>query len=247
MGGILTQMQVTNTGRVLWDTVFGKNADSVYKMFPQNSMVKQALIFKANPDISRVVFFSTPHLGSKLADLKISWIVGSLIRMPANLARNFSPQMRTILQTINPGVRSIPSSIIGLSPKNPLLKGLAKLPITVPYYSIVGNQGKDNLPLADTTDGIVPYWSSHMDGAQSELVVPTGHNSFDNPKSEEELLRFWRSKSSASGHEDQRSLCSHRPVSGGSLSCSRKSTAFFLCGIPAEFSLDSSGVQVFLS
>jgi hypothetical protein len=190
MGGILTQMQVVNTGRVLWDTVFGKNANKVYAMFPPTSMIKKALIFQANPDVSSVIFFSTPHLGSKLADMRISWIVGSLVRMPTNLVRNFNPQMRSILQEINPAVRSIPSSIIGLSPSNPLLKGLAKLPITVPYYSIIGNQGKDSLPLAESSDGIVPYWSSHLDGAKSELIVPTGHDSFDNPKSVTEVLRI---------------------------------------------------------
>lgn len=190
MGGLLTQMQVTDSKRVLWDTVFQGNADSLYKKLPETSLVKRALIFKPNPHISEVIFFSVPHRGSRLADMRISALAARLIRMPAKLVHDFNPEMRGVLRDIDPQLRSIPTSILGLSPRNRLLKGLDKVEIEVPYHSVVGNRGKDHQPLAETTDGIVAYWSSHLDGAESELVVPTGHNSFDHPKSIAELLRI---------------------------------------------------------
>jgi len=190
MGGILTQMQITKSERTLWDTVFGSKADTFYKMFSEKSLLKQALIFDANPYIRRVIFIATPHRGSNLANLGISALVGRLIKMPATLVTSFDPQTRAAVRDISPSLRSVPSSIIGLSPKSPLLKGVDKLTIAVPYYSIIGNQGKDNIPLAKSSDGIVPYWSSHMDGAQSELIVPTGHDAFDNEKSVKEVLRI---------------------------------------------------------
>ncbi|HEY5892337.1 MAG TPA: hypothetical protein VIT91_03820 [Chthoniobacterales bacterium] len=37
----------------------------------------------------------------------------------------------------------------------------------------LGDLGKGNSP--NSSDGIVPYWSSHLDGAVSEDFVPTSH------------------------------------------------------------------------
>lgn len=193
MGGILTRMQITNTNRQLWDSVFGSHAQAIYSMLPADSLLKKALIFRANPNISRVVFFSVPHRGSKLADLRISAIAGALIRKPAALMQSFTPQMRSIVQNIDPNLRSVPSSIIGLSPRSPLLKGMSALLITVPHHSVIGNRGLNEQPLAESTDGIVPYWSSHLEDAESELIVPTGHDSFDCYQSATELLRILKS------------------------------------------------------
>jgi len=36
----------------------------------------------------------------------------------------------------------------------------------------------------------VPYWSSHMDGAKSELIVSSGHAAHQNPKAIEEVHRI---------------------------------------------------------
>jgi hypothetical protein len=41
------------------------------------------------------------------------------------------------------------------------------------FDSIIGDRGKGDR--INSTDGIVGYWSSHLDGAQSELIVPAGH------------------------------------------------------------------------
>ena len=45
------------------------------------------------------------------------------------------------------------------------------IPITpgIPYHTIMGDRGKGDAP--NSSDGIVPYWSSHMQGAKSELSV----------------------------------------------------------------------------
>jgi hypothetical protein len=64
------------------------------------------------------------------------------------------------------------------------------LPITAPYHSIIGDRGRGDTP--NSSDGIVPYWSSHLEGAQSELIVPGGHGSFALPQSVAELKRILR-------------------------------------------------------
>jgi hypothetical protein len=58
----------------------------------------------------------------------------------------------------------------------------------ITYHSIIGDQGKGDTP--DSSDGIVPYWSSHLDGAASEKIVPSGHGSERSPEGIEELERI---------------------------------------------------------
>jgi hypothetical protein len=41
-----------------------------------------------------------------------------------------------------------------------------------------------------STDGIVPYWSSHLDGAQSELIIPSDHWTNHHPLGIEEVKRI---------------------------------------------------------
>jgi hypothetical protein len=36
----------------------------------------------------------------------------------------------------------------------------------------------------------VPYWSSHLTSAQSEKIVPTGHEAMDDPNAVEEIRRI---------------------------------------------------------
>ena len=85
----------------------------------------------------------------------------------------------------------LPNSINGLGPKSPLLLSMNTVPIEVPYYSIVGNMGRWNIPLKQSSDGVVPYWSAHLDGALSETVVPAVHTTaFQNSEAIAEMKRI---------------------------------------------------------
>ena len=44
--------------------------------------------------------------------------------------------------------------------------------------------------LENPSDGIVPYWSSHVDGAKSERIVPSDHGAHQNPQAIAEVLRI---------------------------------------------------------
>ena len=58
----------------------------------------------------------------------------------------------------------------------------------VPYHSIIGN--KKTSGVAGGSDGVVPYRSSHLEGAQSELIVKHGHNVQQHPLAIEEVRRI---------------------------------------------------------
>jgi pimeloyl-ACP methyl ester carboxylesterase len=187
MGGILSRMQVTNTRRVLWDGVFGPKSDTLYASLPQDSVMKQVLIFSANPIVERVVFVATPHRGSSLSTGGIGALGMRLIRLPLKVVSAI-PKAVIAAVTTDPRKFRPPTSISGLSPKNPLLLALDKLPIEAPHNSIIGDRGRGDTP--DSSDGVVPYWSSHLATAQSELIVPTDHGAMNHPKAVEEIRRI---------------------------------------------------------
>jgi hypothetical protein len=69
-----------------------------------------------------------------------------------------------------------------------MLLALDKLPIEEPHNSIIGDRGRGDTP--KSSDGVVPYWSSHLDSAQSELIVPTDHGAMNHPKAVQEMRRI---------------------------------------------------------
>ena len=187
MGGLLSRMQVTDSGRTIWNKVFGPRAEVLYSQVPNYARVKQALIFHANPAIKRVIFVATPHRGSGLATGGIGAIAIRLIRLPFYLLSEIPEAVGDALKL--GGHRSIvPTSIQGLSPDSPLLQALDRLPIQAVHYSIIGDRGRGDTP--NSSDGVVPYWSSHLSSARSEKIVPTGHEAMDSPQAVEEIRRI---------------------------------------------------------
>jgi hypothetical protein len=53
------------------------------------------------------------------------------------------------------------------------------------YPNPFGDRCRGDTP--NSSDGVVPYWSSHLDGTQSELIVPGPHGSFALPQTIAEL------------------------------------------------------------
>src|SRR5260370_7901491 len=66
MGGIVSRMQAVDTGRVLWDECFHENADRLYAKIPADNLLKQTLVFRADPAVKRIVFIYFPHRRSTL-------------------------------------------------------------------------------------------------------------------------------------------------------------------------------------
>ena len=210
MGGLLSQMQAVTTGRVLWNRVFQGDADRLYAKVQPDNVVKRALVFDANPRVHRIVFICVPHRGS---DLAINWIgsfgVG-LISLPGKLLSGAADVVSAPLEK-DVGVKHMPTGINGLSPRSPLLRGLDTLAIHAPYHTIVGDRGKGDTP--NSSDGVVAYWSSHLTGAQSELIVPGPHGSYALPQTVSELKRILRLNLTAGSapHRNTMSTSSERP------------------------------------
>ena len=85
----------------------------------------------------------------------------------------------------------IPTGIDNLKPKNPLIQALQFQPIYAPHHSIIGNHGVTWHGVPDS-DGVVPYQSSHLGTAASEVVVPSNHSAHAHPQAVRELNRILR-------------------------------------------------------
>jgi pimeloyl-ACP methyl ester carboxylesterase len=182
MGGLLSRMQVISPGRTLWNTMLGEDADKVYATMAPDHIVKRSLLFKSNPQIGRVVFICVPHRGSGLADMSFAGAFTRFIRLPGRFVTALTDLPEAFIKN-----RPL-TSIAGLSPSNPLFEALEKTPIEVPHHSIIGDRGRGDSP--NSSDGVVPFISSHLASAESELIVPGPHGSYGLPQTIDELERI---------------------------------------------------------
>lgn len=193
MGGLLTRLQVIDSGDELSRAFFARPIDENYWLSDdQKRTVKAALIFKPEPFVKRAVFVAVPHRGSKMADIGIVRLAIRLIKLPmmgADLAARAAAGDASYL---NPALRRFNSlglrSVDMLSPEHPYFAALDKCPIRVPFHSIIGNRGKADAK--ESSDGVVPYWSSHMDKAESEKIIPYGHSCTMKREAVVEIMRI---------------------------------------------------------
>jgi pimeloyl-ACP methyl ester carboxylesterase len=188
LGGVVAQMQVVTLGPENWERVVGQPAKEIFQKLQPNDLVYRALVFKANPRIKRVVFICTPHRGSDLAISPIAEFGMRLITLPANIAGAIKNQVGSELAQVR-GLQDRPNVATGLSPDSPALRTMDTVPVQAPYHSIIGNRGLPG-PLIDSSDGIVPYWSSHINHALSECIVPGPHGLVNYPQNIAEMKRI---------------------------------------------------------
>lgn len=188
MGGLVSQMQVSTVTRQSWDVVGKDKADRFFANVKKDSLIDQCALFHANPDVGRLVFVCTPHRGSEMAVGGIGDLAMRLIALPVDLTASVTASFGNSVAFLTGDSKRLPNSVTGLAPSNPMLKVLDSSPITAPFHTIAGDQGKGNTP--NSTDGVVKYWSSHLHKAQSELIVPGPHGSCELPETLTELRRI---------------------------------------------------------
>jgi pimeloyl-ACP methyl ester carboxylesterase len=198
MGGILSRLMITDSrGDKIWRYFFGKSPAQTNLSPESKALIREALIFKLQRDVARIIFISTPHRGSVIAQGPIGRIASSLIHRPLKFV-SLGPEIMqaSVVQEEDPGVmklRRIPDSIDTLSPNDAWVKITSTLPMEkgIPYHSIIGDRGRGDTP--NSSDGVVPYWSSHLEGARSEKIVPSGHGANQNPEAIAEVRRILHS------------------------------------------------------
>jgi hypothetical protein len=177
--------------RYLWES-----PEKIAELDPKTrDLIDRVFTFRVRPYVERVIFIAVPFLGSEIADNWVGWIGRKLVGLPRAILEVTADFPTRIRDVIRPELRAELAeqdltSVKGLSPHNPALLALAKALVDrcVPYHLIEGDRGLGGG--VNASDGVVPFRSSHLEGAESELVVPAGHAAFTHPIAVLEIKRI---------------------------------------------------------
>ncbi len=186
MGGLITHYsQCVEPWNILWASDIPKEQlknilkpEYVDKPFsdPALEALRKDYFFRP-VKAGMVIYLATPHRGAPVAKYRLVTMLNKLVTLPQTLlkeAYNVATLQEDIL-LLNPQDAYIWfTSVSQLRPNSYSITGLQGLKVrNVPTHSIIGDQGKGNG--AKGSDGIVPYWSSHINWG-TETVVPSGHS-----------------------------------------------------------------------
>lgn len=188
MGGILSRMQVTTVTRADWNVMGKEKAAKLFAHVKPGDIVDRSTRYQADSHVNRVIFICTPHRGSEMAIGSLGQLAAKLISLPGNLTSAVLGSLGDSISIVTGDSKRMPNSVTGLAPGNPLFKVLDHSPIQAKYHSIIGDRGKGDTP--NSSDGVVEYWSSHLDGATSETIVPGPHGACELPETLAEIRRI---------------------------------------------------------
>lgn len=194
MGGILTNAQIRDSGETITSQLFDRPIENLTGLTSEEkNSIKDMAVYRANPDIRRVIYLASPHRGSDLSIGTIGSLGRKLISFPSKLLTGIkSAQVEGITAFGQKLINSRPDSIESLHPDSAVLTTILSQPVYkgVKIHSIIGNH-KLTSPLKDSSDTVVPYWSAHLSDAVSEKVVNAKHTTITHdPEAIEELRRI---------------------------------------------------------
>lgn len=198
MGGMIARSLMTDSRKIIWDEFFETPPAETPLSPPAKKILQSSLIFKHRPEISRVIFLSASLRGAEMAASVAGRLGSTIISLPEPLSE-VGKEVSNLTKRRADGehVAKMPNSVDVLDPNNRFLTTINSIPLAkgIPYHSIIGDRGKggnkDRTP-PESNDGLVAYWSSHIDGAESELIVPSDHWSNQNPQGIAEVDRILR-------------------------------------------------------
>jgi hypothetical protein len=194
MGGIISRL-IMGQGDIRQQAVEAINNDKAHD-FIFSPAVSKRFIFRPIDQINRIIFIATPHKGTAYADRWFTLALRKVIHLPSkflNAAEVAVTEKKIDLQQMKnslesgiiengPSDLSYQSKFMKMSQDIQPIKGLA-------YHSIMGNITQNQDP-NKMTDGIVPYTSSHLEGALSEKIIQGEHSIQEKPEAILELRRI---------------------------------------------------------
>jgi pimeloyl-ACP methyl ester carboxylesterase len=195
MGGVLARLLVSTSDEELWTTFQNKYVPEGTELDREDERLDRLLRFTPMPQVERAIFIAAPHRGTPFASNRIARWASNLVRLPLALLHEFEDVMQSA--TNNDGGQfegqtlHVPNSIEQLRETDPLIQATAQLPISpnVCFHSIIARR-RENGPLEDSNDGVVPYRSAHLAGAISEKVIVSGHSVQETPQAILEIRRI---------------------------------------------------------
>lgn len=193
MGGVIGRLLVSSSGDGLWNRfVAGRELDAARRQRVRERL-KPLLNFSPLPQVDRAIFIAAPMRGTPLAGSRLGRFLGRLVRLPVTMLARFGD----VLQDLGghhgaAGAKpSMPNAIDNLRDTDPFIRATAELPIApgVRYHTIIARRDRQ-VPLEQSDDGLVPYRSAHLDGAESEKVITSWHSVQETPQAILEIRRI---------------------------------------------------------
>jgi hypothetical protein len=193
MGGLITRSSITDPKNVLYDAYFKEPIHQLNVSEPTRQLIRDATLYQPLTEPKRVVFLAVPHRGSPIANRWFANVISKVIRLPKTLTVDLLDKTVSTVGDLIQGEDKrypLPTSISSLSPNSRANVGLNTLPLPsqIQCHSVVGDRGRGDTP--KSSDGVVPYWSSHVNPVSSELIVPSNHGVPDNAQAAVELERI---------------------------------------------------------
>jgi pimeloyl-ACP methyl ester carboxylesterase len=191
-GGLLAKLTATDTGDKLWRLVSDQSIDQLKVDEETREILQDNFFFKPLPCVKRVIFISTPHRGSYQNSKFVQNVLNRFIKLNQKLV-----DASTSLLPLKDQIRlpksireGVPTSLNGMATDNPFMLTLADIPVApgIKCNSIIAIKGNDQPP--NGADGVVQYTSAHVNYAESEFIVRSGHSCQGNPLTIEEVRRI---------------------------------------------------------
>jgi pimeloyl-ACP methyl ester carboxylesterase len=192
MGGLLSHAMAVSSDDKFWRL----NSDRQFGDIngPPNVIeeLRRYMIFEPLPFVSKVVFVATPHRGSDYSRKFIGRLGANLISDPDYISKLLAQLVKDNPNAFNSRkFRRLPTSIETLETNGKMLLALLEMRPNpaVDFFSIIGSLRPE--PTENTTDGVVPFASSHFPGAKAEVVVRTpDHGVQASPEAIREVQRI---------------------------------------------------------
>lgn len=194
MGGVLARLLISDSGDRFWTPIVKSYGLTGERKEQARKKLLDYAWFKPMPEVSRAVFIAAPHRGTPFAENRFSRWAAGVVKLPVSVLGRVTEIAQLLVDPSSANAAPITrplNSISNLSNQDPFVRLAADLPIAanVPYHSIIGND-TPSLSLKLSSDGVVPYNSSHLAGAQSEKVIRSWHSVQETPAAIVEVRRI---------------------------------------------------------
>ena len=196
MGGIIARLLVSDANLVQPALKMLNNRK--YDKFKNDPIFKERLTIKSVPNFDRAIFLSAPHRGTEFADRWFTLAARKIIKLPGAFLGALADSIddrdinaKNFLKDVGHGLIQNGPSDLSRNSKFTLVTENVMPKKGMIYHSIMGNDTDSTDPNV-MSDGIVPYTSSHLDGAVSEKIIKGGHSIQETPEAVLELRRILR-------------------------------------------------------
>ncbi len=181
MGGLLSKTVIQNTGNIAMEEFFDNHFSNRKEIYEQlgaedQDKLRDLVEFSRKPYVKMTIFMAVPHKGAEMATWSIARWASDFVLVSKQI-RYFTEDIAKKLQVYNHDeeLRST-TGLDNLRPDHPAIRYVSQIPFDpqVELHSIIGNQ--DKADESGGSDGVVPYWSSHLDQVLTETIVKSGHS-----------------------------------------------------------------------